>query len=314
MFQGSDDVLLTPQSEDSCSDGTTTGNMDETAHEEQHHRLCKVFEERRAALIASLEALDMSATRANEPRDLVKSNIHVLASETIDTLKKKFPPPSLTSMEVVDAATGINATANREIAESPVKLPGAEEPAFDPAPAFNLELLSSFDGNKDEYGTWEAKTEIVMNAYADPAWQAAVLTALPCKLKGDAASWLVVRWKALQKKSASSLHHPSWETVRDDMRRYFRRPEEEAEELADGIEWDLEKHSATTYLTTKLAGYYSMHECPSEERLIAKLRAGMPEDLQRYVPTSIKKFDEVFDLLIGQEPIWRRTSGDGQED
>lgn len=317
MLQETDYVRL-PPTEDSGSDSTTTDKMSETsAHIGQHHRLCSELEERSAALMTCMEALAVSKAPTQELAGFAKGGIHELASDLIETLVKKFSLPAAHSLEVIDAPAGINATAEPESVEPghtntcPVETHDSQLASFAPAPAFDRELLESFDGNKDEYGIWEAKTDIVMNAYEDPAWRAAVLTALPSKLKGDAASWLLVRWKDLQNRSGSQLAHPSWEDLRDDLRRHFRRPEEEAEGLADEWTWTLDSakdESVTTYIISKLACYRAMDECPSEERLIAKLRAGMPSDLQNYVPTSIKNLDEMVDLLISQEPIWRRTS------
>lgn len=318
MLQQGDDILLAFQSEDGGSDSTTLGQMSETSvHTEQHQRLRMEFEERCAALLDCMNAMSVSETRTRELTDSGNGDTRKLDSDFIEPLLKKLSPPPAHSAKDVVVPAQTNDPSDPTSAEpghactSSVEFRDSTVPFFTPAPVFNLELIDAFDGNKDDYGTWEAKTEIVMNAYADPAWRTAILTALPSRLKGDAASWLVVRWKTLQEGSDSRFGHPSWEAIRDDMRRHFRRPDEEAEGIADDLDWDFlgaGKESAATYLTSKLARYRAMAECPSEERLVAKIRAGMPENLQNFVPTSIKTVDDIVDLLISQEPVWRRNN------
>ncbi|KAE8179505.1 hypothetical protein CF336_g9616, partial [Tilletia laevis] len=166
------------------------------------------------------------------------------------------------------------------------------------------ELIGSYDGEPTRLERFLSRVADMARSNSDPAWEPAVVVAIPQALEGIAARWHA----GLPTTTVRGLR-----TVEDYarlMRRAFAVNRAQLRQDAHDRRWQESQESGMAYLFDKVQLLrYAFGDSYTESVLVQEVADKLPPSMYAYIrlPEEGAVLDDLQDAIIRWEPVWRKV-------
>ncbi|KAE8197073.1 hypothetical protein CF328_g3952 [Tilletia controversa] len=211
--------------------------------------------------------------------------------------------PDVATKSPSDDARSVSSPAEQAAARLAAQHPASAPPVSRPLKC-QRELIGSFDGEPTRLERFLSRVADMARSNSDPAWEPAVVVAIPQALEGIAARWHA----GLPTTTVRGLR-----TVEDYarlMRRAFAVNRAQLRQDAHDRRWQESQESGMAYLFDKVQLLrYAFGDSYTESVLVQEVADKLPPSMYAYIrlPEEGAVLDDLQDAIIRWEPVWRKV-------